>query len=149
VEIDRRISEIGKIYGVATTEYTIDATTKYTLGGSASDLGLAGTNEIIVRRAGIYQISASNSFQPSGGAYRSTAIGVGDSGAAWASLTNIGQKISRFTTGFQQTEVYVGDVSLIAGQAVSIWYYTDSITGTNQYYTTENARPNLCVRRIR
>jgi hypothetical protein len=147
VDIDGRAFESIERFGTATTTYTTAARTKFVLGGSVGETLLAGTNEVVVRRSGIYSVSGFNIFQPGGGTGRQLEIQVAAAGSGFVSAVAM-----NFVYGSQQyISMYVEKqrIAVAAGQAISLFYYTDGgDPGPNQYYTDAVNRPRIEVRRV-
>jgi hypothetical protein len=146
VEIDARKFETVQRIGTSTSAFANSTWTKLPLNLESGDSGFSGTNEIVVRRAGMFIAYAFNRFQPSGGTQRLLNLSVGTPGES--NINNL-TSIATFTeiTSEANKRVQVIAISFLAsaGQAISAWYYTDGVLGTNQFNVNE---PVLNIRRV-
>jgi hypothetical protein len=144
---DGRVEEYCRIFGVATTAYAAATNAKFTMGGSDDPYGLAGVNEIKPRRTGKYDILLTNRFRITGGSQRVLVADIAASGAGslvGTYLENLATAGENESLNLIRHSVDFADLT----KAVIPWYYTDSVTGTNEYFISAATRPELTVRRI-
>jgi hypothetical protein len=152
VEYDGRYLESCELFGTATTSYVLDAVTKFSLGGSRNDGMTIGTNEIIPRRTGLFVVTAENVFSNTRNGVTvllTTFHTIGTTTYAGGTTrtirsvksTNLTSADNSFAT--TPREVIVSNLS----NAFALWYYFNLSSGGN-YYTIEEERPSLRVRRV-
>lgn len=146
---DGRDYESIELFGIATTAFVNAAFTRFTLGGSTGLSSLAGTNEIVVRRSGIYSVSGYCNFQPSGGSERTLHIQANHApGAALDTALLVRPDTVFSSVATTRVTTVKHRVPVDVGNAITVFYYTDGTSGTNQYLTQTFNRPSLEVVRI-
>lgn len=150
VWFDGRRFEFCEVFGNATTAYTTGAWTQFTLGGFTDADNLRGTNEIVPRRAGRYEIKAYNSFQPSGGVDRFGGISNQTAGASFSQSNIIKYDLKNFSTAVAGESIQIDmRYNMTIGNSIKFGYYVSpTLSGTDQYYTAANLRPSLALQRV-